>query len=349
MKRQLGIIGIVSLLVAIFLCAISIVSETVKAESAAGTWRGTCTDQAGAADFHFDVVLELSGESSLSGTISLTCTSVDVKISGFEDSQNMVGTITTGTVEGTMSGSSLTLYVSDDYGCTYTFYMEVSGNTMTGSGQYEGAAGETDYWTFGLSSSGGIFGGAFGSIDMSSLETPAAALAAFGGSASIAAAFSPAPRSAGGGGGRSQRRSVPTIRRGAAVIRSSRPFQLPRRRPAVQAPPPQPQPVQPPQPQQPPLRNPAETLNMPTQRQPTTGPHLVPWDAPQQCPPTANPQGYPYKDGTSASMRCPYCGCTTLSPFTTGWYCTNPLCPARREKLQRGYTHHQYNDMTWRP
>jgi hypothetical protein len=88
---------------------------------------------------------------------------------------------------------------------------------------------------------------------------------------------------------------------------------------------------------------------MPTQRQPTTGPHLVPWDAPQQCPPNANPQDYPHKDGTNASMRCPYCGCTTLSPFTTGWYCTNPLCPARREKLQRGYTHHQYNNMTWRP
>jgi hypothetical protein len=96
------------------------------------------------------------------------------------------------------------------------------------------------------------------------------------------------------------------------------------------------------------LLPPPLSLQMPLQPPGTTsGSHLVPADAPMQAPPNGYPPNYPHPQGTSASMNCPFCGMPTLSPFATGWFCTNAMCPARRGNFQGG-THHQYNDMTWR-
>jgi hypothetical protein len=96
------------------------------------------------------------------------------------------------------------------------------------------------------------------------------------------------------------------------------------------------------------LLPPPVSLNMPLQPPgTTTGNHLVPADAPMQAPPGGYPPNYPYPQGTSATMNCPFCGMPTLSPFATGWFCTNAMCPARRGNFQGG-THHEYNQMTWR-
>jgi len=335
MRKKLMMVGMVFMFIAVFLIAISFTNENVKAESASGTWVGSCTDQTGAANFYYTATLTLSGESSVYGTLELYCTDVYVKISGFEDSRNMIGTTTTATVQGTMSGSSsLTLYVYAS-GSTFTFYMTISGDKMTGGSQYTGAAGETNTWTFDLSSGGG-FGGSFGFSDVGFFALPASIIAVTGGSASFAASFMPAPR-----GIRGYRNRPPVFRKPAPPFQAGHPQ-------AVQ-PPPQ-QPAQQPQPQQPPLADPTQTLNLPIQEEigPTNGNHPVPWDAPMQWPSGVDPPGYPYPKGTNAAMQCPFCHCNTLSPFTSGWYCTNPLCPARREKVQKGYTHHKFNNMTWR-
>jgi hypothetical protein len=96
------------------------------------------------------------------------------------------------------------------------------------------------------------------------------------------------------------------------------------------------------------LLPPPLSLQMPLQPPGTTsGNHLVPADAPRQAPPGGYPPNYPYPQGTSATMNCPFCGMPTLSPFATGWFCTNAMCPARRGNFQGG-THHEYNQMTWR-
>jgi hypothetical protein len=96
------------------------------------------------------------------------------------------------------------------------------------------------------------------------------------------------------------------------------------------------------------LLPPPLSLQMPLQPPGTTsGSHLVPADAPMQAQPNGYPPNYPYPQGTSATMNCPFCGMPTLSPFATGWFCTNAMCPARRGNFQGG-THHEYNQMTWR-
>jgi len=96
------------------------------------------------------------------------------------------------------------------------------------------------------------------------------------------------------------------------------------------------------------LLPPARSLRMPLQPPGTTsGNHLVPQDAPRQAGPNEYPDKYPYPRGTKATMTCPFCGMPTLSPFETGWFCTNALCPARRGSVSQGSTVHQYNQMSW--
>lgn len=356
MKKQLVIVGAAFLFITVFLIATSFVIDNAKADGASGTWEGTCTVETGAANFYYNAVLTLTGGSSVSGTLQLDCTSVNVKISGFEDSQNMVGTRTTDEVDGTMSGSTLTLYVYDSTG-TYTFYMTVSGGTMTGGGQYTGVAGETVIWSFNLrSGGGGGFGDFFSLSDLSVFATPSSAIALTGGVLGVAASFLPAPR--GIMGFRGQNTYSSSVPRGSMGFRGRTRKQPHYHHPIVTQkyrtslpPPPPPVATPPPPPVVTPaaLRDPNETLVMPLQPLGSTnGDHLVPWDAPRQCEHDQDPRDYPYQKGTSAAMRCSYCGCNTLSPFTTGWYCTNPLCPARREWLQKRCTHHEFNNMTWR-
>ena len=340
MKKKLIIVGAVFLFITVFLIATGFMIENAKADGAQGTWTGTCTDQTGAADFHYNAVLTLTGGSSVSGTLKLSCTSVDIKISGYEDAQNMVGTTTTVQAYGTLSGSSLTLYVSTSGG-TFTFYFTVSGGKMTGGSQYAGATTETNTWTFNLNAGGGGFGDFFSLSDLSVFAAPSSAIALTGGVLGVAASFLPAPRGSMDFMGRSRGRQRPFNHPFVRQI----PYQAQQPPTATLPPPP---PVGAPAAGPAPLSNPIQTLGMPLEQGPTDGDHLVPWDAPRQCDKDKDPQDYPYPKGTNASMRCSYCGCNTLSPFMTGWYCTNPLCPARRELLEKGYTHHQFNNMTWR-
>ena len=321
--------GIVFMFIAVFLFVIGITSENVRAESASGTWTGTCTDSTYVAVFYYDVVLELNGESSVSGTLQLTCTDIDAS-SGWADT-SMIGTVHTAEVYGTMSGSELTLHMN-----IYTLTLQISGDTMTGGGQGVDAANVPNTWSFDLRGGGGLFG--FGSFDIYSLAIPSASLSFIGGGLGLAASSLPAPRGLMGFRGRT--RKQPHYHH-PIVTQKYR----------TSPPPPPPVVIPPPPPAVAPvaLRDPNETFRMPLQPPGTTiGAHQVPWDAPMQCPSNRNPDGYPYDRGTSANMRCPYCGCNTLSPFTTGWFCTNPLCPARREWLQKRCTHHEFNNMTWR-
>lgn len=352
MKKQLVKIGIVFIFISVFLITVSLTCNIAKAESASGTWTGSCTDQTGAADFYYTATLTLSGGSSVSGTLELYCTDVNVKISGFEDSRNMIGTTTTAQVDGTMLGSSLTLNVYSSGG-TFTFYLTVSGGKMTGGSQYTGAASETNTWTFDLTSGGGGlfsgFGGFdFGMPDLTFLIPPATVIGAAGGIVGLSASFLPAPsgmRNMRSIKGRTRSRPSPH-HPNPPVTHIPLPYHnVPRPQPK-KTPKPEPTPVR--QPQPPPLLNPALALAMPTIPDPRNGNSLVPWDAPMQCPSGADPPDYPYPKGTNASMRCPYCGCTTLSPFNSGWFCTNSLCPARHEWVQKGCTHDQFNHLTWR-
>lgn len=343
MKKKLIIVGAVFLFITVFLIATSFISENAKADSASGTWEGTCTDQTYVSIFYYDVVLRLTGGSSVSGTLELTCTDIDAS-SGWADT-SMIGTVQTAEVYGTMSGSSLTLDVYTSGG-TFTFYMTVSGDKMTGHSQYTGAAGETNTWTFDLSSGGG-FGDFFSLSDLSVFAAPSAAIALTGGVAGVAASFLPAPRGLMGFRGRTRNR--PNYHH---PIVTQKPYHThqPSPPPVVAIPPPTAFGAPAPAPGPAPLSDPNQTRVMLLQADigPTNGDHLVPRDAPRQCEPDRDPVGYPYPKGTSANMRCPYCGFNTLSPFTTGWYCTNPQCPARRELLEKGYTHHEFNNMTWR-
>ena len=324
--------GIVFMFIAVFLFVIGITSENVKAESAAGTWTGTCTRTTYVSVYYYDVVLELNGDgNSVSGTLTLTCT--DVRGSSGWTDQSAIGQTYPGEVYGTVSGSVLTLHMN-----IYTLTLQISGDTMTGSGQGVDAANDPVTWSFSLTGGGGLFG--FGSLDVYSLAIPSAALSFMGGGLGLAASFLPAPRGLMGFRGRTRNRpnyNHPFVRQ--IPYQAHQP--LP---PPVVVPPP---PVAVPGPA--PLSNPIQTLGMPLQAPGTTnGDHLVPWDAPQQYGHDEDPPDYPYPKGTSANVRCPYCGFNTLSPFATGWYCTNPQCPARRELLEKGCTHHQFNNMTWR-
>lgn len=341
MKKKLVLVGIVFMFVSFFLFAISLASENVKAESAAGTWTGSAVDSTDAADYYYSVTLTLSGGSSVSGTMELTCTGVNEKMAGWVD-PSIINSVTRATVQGTMEGSSLTLHVTDEYGCTFTFTMTVSGGKMSGGGHYTGGAGETDSWTFDLTGGGG---GGFSA----SIGAPAAAIAFVGGAVGLAAA---SPHIVRGAVQKTQSSYYPQGKPTTPRPDRHTPFSAtgrtrPRSDPRIpfNARHPQQSPI----PQPPPSENPFQTLTMPLQPPNTTvGAHQVPWDAPNQCPANRNPNGYPYGRGTSATMRCPYCGLNTLSPFTTGWFCTNPHCIARREYLQRGYTTERYNNMTWR-
>jgi hypothetical protein len=328
MKRRLVINGIFFLFIAFFLTTVGLVSQNARANGAAGTWTGTCTDSTHVAVFYYDVVLELNGESSVSGTLQLTCTRIDAS-SGWSD-QSMIGVPHTIDVYGTVSGSELTLQMN-----IYTLTLEISGDTMTGGGQGVDAANVPNTWSFDLRGGGG-----FGSLDVYSLAIPSASLSFIGGISGLFASSLPAPRGIMGFRGRTRNRAP----------RFNHPYvrQIPPQV-AVPPPPPPPPPFGAPAPGPAPLSNPIQTLGMPLQQIGSTdGSHPVPWDAPRQCDHDRDPDDYPYPRGTSAAMRCPYCGCNTLSPFTTGWFCTNPLCPARREWLQKRCTHHEFNNMTWR-
>jgi len=317
---------------------VGLVGQNARADGAAGTWTGTCTESSSAADRYYDATLTL--DDSLSGTLELTCTREVVKISGFGSG---TGGTTTARVQGTMSGSTLTLNLYYG-GYTYTYTLTVSGGKMTGGGQYVGAVGQLETWTFDLTG-----GGIFGSFDIYSLAIPSASLSFIGGILGLVASSLPAPRGLMGFRGRTRNRPNyhhPYVTQ--IPYRAHQPSPPPVAAPPPAIPPPfgAPAPAAGPAP----LKNPNDTLVMLLRSDigPTDGGHLVPWDAPRQCDQDKDPQDYPYPKGTSATMRCPYCGCNTLSPFTTGWYCTNPLCPARRELLEKGCTHHQFNNMTWR-
>jgi len=325
MKKQLMMVGIIFLLIAFFLMTVGLVSQNARAEGAAGAWTGTCTDTTYVAVFYYNVDLTLNGDSSVSGTLTLTCTDIQ----GGSGWVGQKGRTTTADVYGTVSGSTLTLHMN-----IYTLTLQISGDTMTGGGQGVDAANVPNTWSFNLRGEGGLFG-----LNVDSLAIPAASLSFIGGIAGLAASSLPAPRGLMGFRGRARNR--PTYHHPIVMQKP----------PRVTPPPPPPVVIPPPPPAVAPaaLRDPNETLGWPLQPLGSTnGDHLVPWDAPMQCPNNRYPRDYPYPEGTSAAMRCPYCGCNTLSPFTTGWFCTNPMCPARRELLEKGCTHHEFNNMTWR-
>lgn len=307
MRKRLLIIGTVFLFISFFLMTVGLVSQNVRADGAAGRWEGTCTRTTHVSTYRYDVVLELSGGSSVSGTITLTCTGYNGG-SGWVSPEG-IGDPQTTDVDGTVSGSELTLQMN-----IYTLTLEISGDTMTGGGQGTDAYNTPSTWSFNLRNTG--------SFGLSSLAVPSAFIGFLGGVFGLAAAFSHAP------------------------------YELERPRSApVQQENPQTNPEPPPSASidAPALSDPLKSAKCPLQPLgSTTGGHMVPWDAPRQYGPEEYPDNYPYPKGTSVNVRCEYCGQNTLSPFMTGWFCTNALCPARREKIMKGYTHHEYNNMTWR-
>ncbi len=100
----------------------------------------------------------------------------------------MIGTTVTSQVDTTMTDAThLTLYAHTSSG-TYTFYLALNGDAMTGGGVYSGAAGEPNTWTFQLTR-GGLFG-SFSLDSLTPLMAPAAAIGAIGGLAGLATSIS---------------------------------------------------------------------------------------------------------------------------------------------------------------
>lgn len=325
---------------AVSLLTLSLAAPTAKAD-ATGTWTGTCTDQTSPADFHYDVTLDITGTG---GTLTLTCTSVDVKMSGYEAAQGMVSTTVTCDIETTMTDAThLTLYAHTTSGI-YPYYMTLNGDTMTGGSVYSGATQEPNTWTFQLTRGG--FLGALSLDSLTPLMAPAAAIGAIGGGLGLAVSFIPTPQTT---ASTSPTRNFKARTRPAP--RHTHPPVRYRPRPYENRPPPPPTTTTrtiPPPPLPTPLANPANTLGMPLLPPTTTGNTPVPQDAPMQYADNQYPTDYPYPQGTSVIARCPYCGCQTLTPFTAGWLCTNPLCPARREWVLHRCTHSDFNYLTRR-
>jgi hypothetical protein len=226
----------------------------------------------------------------------------------------------TADVYGTVSGSELSLQMD-----IYTLALEISGDKMTGGGQAVDAAGTPVTWSFDLTNTGG-----FGFLDVSSLAYPSVALGFLGGVFGLMAAFSHAPYEL------ERPKNQSQYYPGNTPVQQTTPQASPQPQPSAST-------------EAPALSDPLESARLPLQPLgSTTGAHRVPWDAPRQYGPEEYPENYPYPKGTSVNVRCEFCGQNTLSPFMTGWFCTNALCPARREKIMKGYTRHEYNNMTWR-
>ena len=129
------------LFIVIFSLVATLAAVPVAAQDASGTWTSRITGEGMVigtyyADYHYDVQLILTQSvDSVSGTLERTCSQVDNIEAGWESALDAVGTTETLSVSGTVSDSIIILDISDSEG-TYTFHLTVSGDTMTGSGQY---------------------------------------------------------------------------------------------------------------------------------------------------------------------------------------------------------------------
>jgi hypothetical protein len=309
---------------------IGAIAGTATAANVVGTWTSTTTGEGYIDSFHTgiyydDVVLTLQGGSTISGTFTITVRSVDVLESGW-GVENAVGYSNTGTInEGSTSGSSVTLPVTDNLmGNTYTLTLTENNGRMTGSGSYVDNNNVIHSWDMDVTRTGGAGGSGLGSFDLSSLAIPAAIVGVTGAVASISASVRPPP-----------------VRPRPVSVRHIPP-------PPYNVPSPSHQPQSQysehathlPQPMQFTPLPPGISVGWPLPPQGTNGLHLVPEDAPSQPAPNNVPP--------HSSTTCPFCGTTTLSPFRTGWYCTNAMCPARRGNFTGGLRH-EFVNMTWWP
>jgi hypothetical protein len=169
------------------LLSLSFTSGDAAAESVEGTWTSRIAgegyfDHTYPADFHYDVNLQLSASGS--GTVSSTCSKVDVNVAGWESAKQAVGKTSRYSVSGSVSGSRYTMYVSG-----YSFPLTVSGGRMYGNGQYTDTSGTVNTWKYDLKG-----GGAFAFGDMAALSAAGAAVSGAGAAAGLAASLVPAPK-----------------------------------------------------------------------------------------------------------------------------------------------------------
>ncbi len=304
------------------------------AQTATGDWTSRVSGEGWILEcnvgvYHYDWELHLNSDSS--GSHTSTLSDVTDAAPGFEDYCDFIGVTSTGSISYTISGSEISLICGDQ-----VFKATISGNLMTGSGTYV-ATGVTYTWTLDLErvissgsdsdSDGGITPdtGDDSDIFLGLPSTLIGSGAILAGIAGLGAAFLPAPSltSASAPSG-PQSLLPPEQSLGMPTFRPLAPPHV-----VMQAP-----------------KTGDRTL---LQKVPSLdNNHLVPTDAPMQHGPDGYPDDYSGAPGTNGAMRCPYCGQETLSPFTVGWFCTNVLCPARRDRITKGYTHHKFNNMTWR-
>jgi len=128
------------------------------AAGAAGTWTSTTPgegyfDHTYPADFHYDAKLTLG--SGGSGSLWLKCTDVDINVAGWESAQGAIGKSQTVSVDYTVLGSTVTLTIHDNYGGSYVLPVTLSGDRLSGSGQYTDIAYTVNSWQMDLTRGGG--------------------------------------------------------------------------------------------------------------------------------------------------------------------------------------------------
>ena len=145
------------------------------------------------ADYTYDARLTLN--SGGTGSLWLECTDVVVNVAGWEAAYDMLGQSQTVDIDWTISGSSVTITIYDNYGGVYVLPVTLDGDRIYGSGSYTDISYVTNSWQMDVIKSSGGSGTSLGVPDIAGI---AGAVAVGGFLVGFAVSMLPAPRNMGG-------------------------------------------------------------------------------------------------------------------------------------------------------
>ena len=169
-----------------------------QAADATGTYTSTIPgegyfDSTYPADYTYDAELTLNPGGS--GYLWLECTDVVVNVAGWEAAYDAIGQSQTVDLDWTISGSSVTITIYDNYGGVYVLPVTLDGNRIYGSGQYTDISYVTNSWQMDVTKGGG---GSSTSLGVSGIAGIAGAVAVGGFLVGFAVSMLPPPRFMGG-------------------------------------------------------------------------------------------------------------------------------------------------------
>lgn len=149
-------------------------------------------DSTAPADFTYDARLTLNAGGS--GSLWLECTDVVVNWDGWINPSDVIGQSQTVDVDWTLSGSSVTLTIYDNYGGAYVLPVTLDGNRLYGSGSYTDISYVTNSWEMDVTKGAG----SSTTFDVPDIAGVAGAIAVGGFLVGFGASLLPAPRNMGG-------------------------------------------------------------------------------------------------------------------------------------------------------